>query len=108
MLGDEASLARTKKNKSVSHKKTNVRSPNVVDTCYASKVDNDSEVTLLSRNVPKKNLHTVNKKSSKTTLNKRPPTQHVRNSTEEKEGSITLLSKRRPQEPEESIPPLPN
>ena len=69
---DDASQPRNKKNKGNSRKKTSVQSPIVVDTSYASEVDDDSEKTLLSR------------RGRIITERKQTATQHARNSTEEK------------------------
>ena len=67
---DEASTANTKKNKSNLHKKTSVWSPIVMDTSYASEVDDDLEMTLLSRGGTTPKLHTGEKKPSKVILSK--------------------------------------
>ena len=68
---DDASQLKNKKNK---RSGTSVQSPIVVDTSYASEVDDDSEVTLLSRG------GRVNTKGKQTIF------QHVKNSTKEKGG----------------------
>ena len=56
---------RLRKSKSTNHKKTSIRSPIVVDTSYASEVDDESEVTLLSHSVPKENFQVSERKPSK-------------------------------------------
>ena len=93
---DEASQSRTKKSKSNLHKKTSIRSLIVVDTSYASEVDDDSEVTRLSRGGTMQRINNGEKKPSKAALGKQTLTQHVRNSTEEKGGSKPLPSKEKP------------
>ena len=86
---DDASQSRNKKSKRNSRKKTSVQSPIVVDTSYASEVDDDSEVTLLSRGGTIQRINIEEKHSSKATLSRQTITQHVRNSTEEK-GDLNL------------------
>ena len=81
---DEASNSRTKKSKGNLHKKTSVWSPIVVDTSYASEVDDDLEVTLLSRNGTAPKPQTREKNPGKVILSKATFIQHARNSMEEK------------------------
>ena len=73
---DDASQLGNRKGKGNLRQRTSIQSPIVVDTSYASEVDDDSEVALLSRK-------RVNIKG------KQPTTQHGRNSTEER-GDLNL------------------
>ena len=56
----------------------------MIGTSYDSEVNDDSEVTLLSRGGTTQRINIEEKHPSKTTLSRQTTTQHVRNYTEEK------------------------
>ena len=82
----------------MNNKKTSIWSPIVGDSSYASKVDDDCEVTLLSRSVTRENssaegIPVKGKGTDKTTLSKQSSDQNVKISTEGKGGSKTYYLK---------------